>query len=117
VLRLVLMFGAAVTVLLHVFDARYRGFPWPLFAVPAATAALLAVAGLRASRDALEERLLAVLIVAGSVVMVGLERMSNPQVLVYAGLLCVFAACSAWPLPRASTSAPSSAPTAEGSKL
>ncbi len=117
VLRLVLLFGAAVTVLLHVFDARYRGFPWPLFAVPAATAALLAVAGLRASRDALEERLLAVLIVAGSVVMVGLERVSNPQVLVYTGLLCVFAACSAWPMPRASTSAPSSAPTAEGSKL
>jgi hypothetical protein len=97
---------------LHGFDARYRGFDWPLFAPAAVAAALLWGAGVRRAGDAIEERCLAWTIAAGAVVMVWSEGLANTQALGYAGLMLVLAGCT---LSRASTSAPSSTPTADGS--
>jgi exo-beta-1,3-glucanase (GH17 family) len=114
-LLVAVLFAAAVTVLLHAFDARYRGFPWPLFAGPIAALALLRIAGLRAHLYAVEERWLAGVIAAGAVVMVVSEGPANPQALGYAAAMGLFALCAAWP--RTSTSRASSAPTAAGSKL
>jgi exo-beta-1,3-glucanase (GH17 family) len=106
------LFCAALTVVLHGFDARYRGFDWPLFAPPAVAAALLWGLGLRRGADAVEERWLAALLLAGAVVMVVAEGPANLQALGYAGLMSVLAACA---VARASTSSPSSAPTPAGS--
>jgi glucan 1,3-beta-glucosidase len=112
VLFAAVLFAAAVTMLLHAFDARYRGIDWPLFAPAAAAAVLLALAGARRADDAAEERLLAAVLAAGAAVMLVAERPWNPQAVLYASLMLVLAAF-AWP--RASTSAPSSPPTAAGS--
>lgn len=106
------LFGAATTVVLHGFDARYRGFDWPLFAPPAVAALLLWGAGLRRAAESLEERWLAAVLVTGAAVMVISEGPANLQALGYAGSMLALAACA---LPRASTSMPSSAPTAAGS--
>jgi len=106
------LFGAATTVVLHGFDARYRGFDWPLFAPPAVAALLLWGAGLRRDAEAIEERWLAAVLATGAVVMVASEGPSNLQALAYAGSMLALSACAAL---RASTSTPSSAPTAAGS--
>jgi exo-beta-1,3-glucanase (GH17 family) len=106
------LFAAAITVVLHGFDARYRGFDWPLFAPPAVAAALLWGAGMRRGDDALEERWLAAVLAIGAAVMVVKEGVSNPQALFYAALMVVLAACAR---ARTSTSRPSSVPTAAGS--
>ena len=108
------LLSAAVTVVLHGFDARYRGFDWPLFAPAAVAAALLRGAGAVCARDALEERWLAAVVLAGAVVMALKEGPSNAQALGYAALMVVLGGCA---LARASTSSPSSAPTAAGSGL
>jgi glucan 1,3-beta-glucosidase len=106
------LFGAAVTAVLHGFDARYRGFPWPLFGPPAVAAAIVWAAGLRRGADAIEERVLAAVIVAGALVMLWKEGWPNPQAVGYAAVLLVLAgACAA----RTATSRPSSAATAAGS--
>jgi len=112
VLHGVVLFCAAVTVVLHAFDARYRGFDWPLFAPAALAAALLYTSGLRRGADAVEERWLAGVLAAGAFAMVLTEGPSNRQALGYAGLMLVLAGCAA---ARARTSNPSSAPTAAGS--
>lgn len=113
-LRAGVLFAAATTVVLHAFDARYRGFDWPLFAPAALAFAACALAGARSGRDAVEERLLAGVLLAGAAAMVATEGLSNPQALAYAGLMAVLGGCA---LARTSTSAPSSAPTAAGSTL
>ncbi len=113
-LQAVVLFAAALTVVLHGFDARYRGFDWPLFAPAAAAAALLWGAGVRRSSEATEERWLGWTIAAGALVMAVTEGPANLQALGYAGLMAVLAAGA---LLRASTSIPSSAPTAAGSTL
>ena len=106
------LFGAAVTAVLHGFDARYRGFPWPLFGPPALAAALVWAAGLRRAEDAVEERVLAAVIAAGALVMLWKEGWPNLQAVGYAALLLVLGgACAA----RTSTSRPSSAATDAGS--
>jgi glucan 1,3-beta-glucosidase len=111
-LHAMVLFAAALTVVLHGFDARYRGFPWPLFAPAATAAALLWGAGLARGAAAVEERLLGWVLVAGAAVMVAHEGPANGQALGYAALMLVLAGAA---LARASTSAPSSAPTAAGS--
>jgi glucan 1,3-beta-glucosidase len=113
-LHAAVLFCAAVTVVLHGFDARYRGFPWPLFAPAAVAAALLWSAGAGAARaaGALEERWLALVLLAGAAVMAAKEGPANAQALAYAALM---AALGALALARTSTSSPSSAPTAAGS--
>jgi len=112
VLHGAVLFSAAVTVVLHGFDARYRGFDWPLFAPAALAAVLLWVAGLRRGAGAVEERWLAGVTAAGAVLMVLAEGPLNRQALGYAALMGLLAGCAA---ARARTSSPSSAPTAAGS--
>jgi glucan 1,3-beta-glucosidase len=113
-LHAAVLFCAAVTVVLHGFDARYRGFPWPLFAPAAVAAALLWSAGVGAVRaaGALEERWLALVLLVGAAVMAVKEGPANAQALAYAALM---AALGALALARTSPSSPSSAPTAAGS--
>jgi len=106
------LFGAAVTAVLHAFDARYRGFPWPLFGPAALAAGLLWCAGLRRDAQAVEERWLAAVVLGGAVLMVVREGPLNAQALGYAALLGVLGGPA---VARASTSSPSSAPTAAGS--
>ncbi len=122
VMRLAMLFGAATMIVLLVFDARYRGFPWPLYAIPAAVSALLALAGERAPADAREERLLARVVWVGAIAVVLLERPSNLHAVGFAALVSLMAACDTLPgygrasPRRASASAASSTPTADGSK-
>jgi glucan 1,3-beta-glucosidase len=113
-LHAAVLLAAAVTVVLHGFDGRYRGFGWPLFAPPALAAALMRLAGAARMPDALEERWLAVVVLAGAAAMAIREGPSNAQALGYAALMAVLGGCA---LVRASTSSPSSAPTAAGSAL
>ncbi|MFZ4757843.1 MAG: hypothetical protein ACOYLX_06685 [Burkholderiaceae bacterium] len=108
------LFSAALTVVLHGVDARYRGFDWPLFAPPAAACVLLWIAGARRTPAALEERWLAAIVAAGAGVMVATEGLENPQAIGYAVVMVVLAAGAA---ARTRTSMPSSAPTAAGSTL
>ncbi|MGE0800530.1 MAG: hypothetical protein AB7G13_08990 [Lautropia sp.] len=82
-LRFAFLFGAAAMTLLLVFDARYRGFPWPLFA-PALMALMLArAAGIRGDRFGVEEALLATITLIGSIAFLPMERLSNTQALVF----------------------------------
>lgn len=114
VLHAGVLFAAALTVVLHAVDARYRGFDWPLFAPPAVAFVLLWVAGARRTPAAIEERWLAAIVASGAVVMVASEGPSNLQALGYAASMLVLAGCAA---ARANTSMPSRAPTAAGSTL
>jgi len=106
------LFAATLTVVLHAFDARYRGFDWALFAPAAVAVALLWAAGVSRSEGAVEERWLAWTLLAGAVVMGVSEGPANAQALGYGGLMAVLAGGA---LLRASTSTPSSRPIAEGS--
>ncbi len=111
-LHAAVLLSAAVTVVLHGFDARYRGFDWPLFAPAAVAAALMLGAGAARAPGALEERWLAAIVLAGAAVMGVKEGPANAQALGYAALMAVLGGCA---LARTSTSSPSSAPTAAGS--
>jgi len=125
-LRFAFLFAAAFTIVLLVFDARYRGFPWPFFAVPLGAALLLAMQGERLPPDAREERALAVVAVLGAPFVLAFETLANREALVFLGVLLAYvAACFGMPSrldrapgargTRTSTSSPSSAPSADGS--
>lgn len=115
VLRFGFLFAAAMSVVLLVFDARYRGFPWASFAMPAAMQALLALRGERLPSDAREERALCIVVLAGAALAIAQETPANAQASVFLGGLALFALCCIGaPRSRASTSIPSSAPNAEG---
>jgi glucan 1,3-beta-glucosidase len=88
-LRLALLFGAATMTVLLVFDARYRGFPWPLYAAPAVAMLLLSVAGDGPPRGAREERRLAAGIGLGVPVVALMERAQSAQA--WAWLACATA--------------------------
>jgi hypothetical protein len=124
-LRFAFLFAAAFTIVLLVFDARYRSFPWPFFAVPLGAALLLLLRGERLPADAREERVLAATAAFGAPLVLAFETLANREALVFVcGLLLYVAACC-WPsrpgcVPgedgeRTSTSSPSSAPNADGS--
>ncbi len=117
-LRFVFLFAAATTVVLLVFDARYRGFPWASFAVPLAAALLFALRGERLAPDAREERLLCAVIGIGAALSLVLETFRNTQALFFLASVALYAAaCAGLPglRTRTSTSMPSSAPTADDS--
>ena len=82
-LRFAFLFGAAAMALLLVFDARYRGFPIPLYLLPLASLLLLLVAGFEASAIEVEEALLATIVLIGAVVFIGMEGLSNRQALTF----------------------------------
>ncbi len=111
-LQAAVLFCAAATVVLHAFDARYRGFDWPLFAPAAVAAALAWIAGASRAPDALEERWLGAVLLAGAALMAVKEGPGERAGARYAALMpCSGPAAFA----RTSTSRPSSAPTAAGS--
>lgn len=113
-LRFVFLFAAAATVVLLVFDARYRGFPWASFAVPLGAAVLLGLRGERLAPEAREERLLCVVIWIGAALSLALESVRNTQALVFLASVALYAAaCIGLPGSRTSTSMPSSAPIAD----
>ncbi|HEY0877095.1 MAG TPA: hypothetical protein VGE10_01455 [Zeimonas sp.] len=115
VLRFGFLFAAAMSVVLLVFDARYRGFPWASFAMPMAMQALLALRGERWPHDAREERALGIVLLVGAALALTQETLANTQAIVFLGGLVLFAlACGGAPRSRTSTSIPSSAPNAEG---
>ncbi|MCD6681618.1 MAG: hypothetical protein LT102_13380 [Burkholderiaceae bacterium] len=115
ILRFGWLFAAATSVVLLVFDARYRGFPWASFAMPLVLQGLLALRGDTLPRDAREERALCAVLFAGAALGLAQETLANAQAVVFLGGLALFAlACTGTRRSRASTSMPSSAPTAEG---
>jgi glucan 1,3-beta-glucosidase len=83
VLRLVFLFGAAAMALLLVFDARYRGFPIPLYALPLMSLLLLLAAGFKASVIDVEEAVLATVVLACAIAFIYMERLSNLQALTF----------------------------------
>lgn len=119
-LQIVLLFGAAALMVLHLFDARYRGFPASLWVIPTGALLLLRLAGVRSGAPEAEERLLSVIVLVGAAAMVVGERLTNHHALGFAVLIGAFALLAGRPFyrevpARASTSAPSRPPTADGS--
>ncbi|MBA3478557.1 MAG: hypothetical protein H0T52_09200 [Lautropia sp.] len=90
-LRLAFLFGGAAMALLLVFDARYRGFPVPLYALPLMSLLLLLLAGFETSIFDVEEAVLATLILACALVFIAMERLSNLQALVFGLQMILFA--------------------------
>jgi len=90
-LRLAFLFGGAAMALLLVFDARYRGFPVPLYALPLMSLLLLLLAGFETSLFDVEEAVLATLILACALVFIAMERLSNLQALVFGLQMILFA--------------------------
>lgn len=114
VLRFGYLFAAAMTVVLLVFDARYRGFAWASFAMPLAMQLLLACRREALPRNAREERALCIVVFIGAALALTQETLFNAQALVFLGGLSLFAlACIGPRGSRASTSSPSSEPMAD----
>ncbi len=119
-LRLFLLFGAAVMMVLLAFDARYRGFPWPLYCLPTVSFLILVRQRLPFWRAGLEERMLASVIVLGSVAVACLEGWANIHALTFVALMIAMASLAVradyrWLSVRTKTSAPVNAPTAANS--
>lgn len=83
VLRFATLFGAALVNVLLVFDARYRDFPLPAYAIPVAAFALLALAAGRPGppRAGVEERVLAWLVAITAPVIAVKETFANHDAL------------------------------------
>ncbi|MCU0805139.1 MAG: hypothetical protein MUF79_08645 [Burkholderiales bacterium] len=83
VLRFATLFGAALVTVLLVFDARYRDFPLPAYAIPVVAFALLAFArgSERAPRLGLEERVLAWIVALAAPVIAVKETVANHDAL------------------------------------
>ncbi len=83
VLRFAALFGAALVNVLLVFDARYRDFPLPAYAIPSVALALVAFArdpG-RLPRAGLEERVLAWIVAITAPVIAVKETLANHDAL------------------------------------
>jgi glucan 1,3-beta-glucosidase len=125
VLRAVALFGATATTLCLVFDPRYRDFSNALHALPAFAFVALAIACWpeRVRGDLAEERLLAVILAAGGLIVAVREGFANHQALIWTALALMFAtaiyleafAGRAALDARAMARAPSSTPPAAGS--
>ena len=121
-LRMGLLFGAAIMVVLLVFDARYRGFPAPLYVIPVALWGINWLMGERSPVRAHEESLLALLIGLGSVWVIVSEGLANTQALVFCLLMWVLAGCATnfrygldWLGARQSANNPATSPKADRS--
>jgi glucan 1,3-beta-glucosidase len=113
-LRLAWIFGCALFVLLHVFDPRYRGYPIILYVLPTLALLLPHLYGLGVPRDAVQERLLALCVIAGLPIVLLGELPGNTQALGFALLVAVMGLLVVWPN-DASPSKPSRVPKAPGS--
>jgi len=94
--RAIVLFGAASIALALVFEGRYRGFPWALFAAPALTLLALRVVDRRPVAHAPQERMLALVIAACACAIVWIEGGSNTQAIGFASVLVCLSA-SMWP--------------------
>jgi exo-beta-1,3-glucanase (GH17 family) len=126
VVRAVALLGATATTLCLAFDPRYRDFANALHAVTAFAFVALAIASrpARACEDLAEEKLLAVILAAGGIIVAAREGLANHQALIWTALALIFAIAiyleasgkrAAAPYRRTMASAPSSAPPAAGS--
>jgi glucan 1,3-beta-glucosidase len=114
-LRMMFLFGAAVNVVLLVFDARYRGFPVVFFLLPAAVEVLRLLSG-QAAIVSKEVRLLSMVVAIGAACVLLDERPANQEALGYAALMFGYALARTDGRPlRTRARAPNSAPIAEGS--
>ena len=121
-LRLGLLFGAAIMMVLLVADARYRGFPTPLYVIPVALWLINWLMGERSPRRAQEESLLGLLIGFGAIWVIVAERPLNGQALVFCGLMLVLAGCATnfrygldWLGARQRANSPATSPKADKS--
>lgn len=90
-LRTFFLMAGATMALLLIFDARYRGFPSVLYALPIFSLLMAQLAGFR-FRGAIEERILAGVCLLGCIGFVLIEGFENRESLVFAGCLVVMAA-------------------------
>jgi hypothetical protein len=107
-----LLFGAALFMILHAFDDRYRGFPLPLYLAPAVAFVLARLSGSWLPVQTSASRLLALVIAAGLPWLAWQAGHENLQALGFLCLPAAMAALSLWP---ARASMPSSHPAAAGS--
>ncbi len=119
-LRLMMLFGAAAMMVLLAFDARYRGFPWPLYSLPAFAFLLVLRQTTPFWRSGLEERMLSTVVVLCGLVVLYNEGASNYQAILFVVLMIAMASLAVrgdyrWLSLRTRTSAPASAPTAANS--
>jgi glucan 1,3-beta-glucosidase len=89
--RFLVLFGAAVVALTLAFDPRYRDFPLAGFASPVAGLALLAWAA-RGTPGGVEERALALVLVATAPVILWRESLANVDALAWVALCGALAA-------------------------
>lgn len=85
-LRLLVLFGTALFLLLHAFDARYRGFAIPLYILPFACIASLWIAGHQISQAAREERWLGLICILCLPFMLYPELPANQDALILAAI-------------------------------
>ncbi len=119
-LRAVLLFGTAVFLLLHAFDARYRGFALEFYVAPLAIMLGFWLGGHTLPRDALEERWLGIVILLATPFMLLPEIPHNHEAWLLAALVLPIGAYPLLarqnePLLRNSTMLASNAATAPGS--
>ncbi len=86
-LRTGLLFGTALFLLLHAFDARYRGFALALYVLPMATMLSCWLTRQRLPADAVEERWLGLIILAATPFMLMPEWPDNHQALLLAAMV------------------------------
>jgi len=91
-LRLLVAIAAAATVLCFIVDPRYRDFPTPIYVVPALVFAAIAWGVRPRGPEAGEERLLAILIAGGALVVVVKEGLENWQALAFGATMVLIAA-------------------------
>ena len=102
------------------FDARYRGFPWPLYSLPSIAFLLVLRQPMQFWRSGLEERMLATIVVLCGLAVLFIEGAVNYHAILFVALMMAMASLAVrgdyrWLSLRTSTSAPANAPTAANS--
>jgi exo-beta-1,3-glucanase (GH17 family) len=92
-LRALWLFAAAVWCLLLMYDARYRDFPSWLLGPLIVGFALMAGSSTSALRSGIDERFMAVVIAASSIVILVNEQLSNTSAVIWVALCLLFSAC------------------------
>lgn len=82
-LRGLLLFGCAYFVLLHLFDARYRGFAHALYLLPAVVLPIAWIGGVRVPAAAVDQRLMGLLVLLGLPLLLWSESLRNTQALAF----------------------------------
>jgi Glycosyl hydrolases family 17 len=115
-LRLAMLFGAAVFMTLLVFDSRYRGFPWPIYALPLLGLALLALQRTNTDRIGPGPRVLAWIISLSAVPVLIQEHGQNREALIFVAMMVLLAALALrFDYRLSSSNRPANAPTAANS--